>query len=562
MAIPITKPTVGGDDDTWGTKLNVALDALSTAVPDSEKGAPGGVAGLDSSGNLTVNGGGTFTAPVTVGTPTATGHAVTKAYADGLIFPAPLTVTAWEASKGTGYAVAHRGSGDLIPENTIEGFDYAYQAGARIAEVSVCQTADGVLILHHDLTYDRATNISGTIVDLPSSVLGYARVKGLAVARSQGPAWDGTQASLGFPPLKVPLFEDILRRFGGRMILMCEAKHDAAYPAMVAMIEKYGLQKSVMIKAFWTSSRIAQAKAAGYKVYSYFGSDSDNTPVNLGVVVAAGVDYLAISGYTATNTVIAASQVTQAVAASPNMKIWAYPIHRRVDRDFFYANGAEGIIASNYGYLAGNTAITKRDAWESFALAPGELTQDPTNTSWALTWIGDPGLGAVVQEKQNITPTGGSKRFFCLGQCSPIAAAASTYTIDVDFQWVTIPTDTTQNITVAFGRADDSYYEHQLGKGNGYHAIIRPNRNVQLFTHVDGSTSGTQIGTTGVLMTANAVAATWYHAKITVTPTTITFTVNDGTDHVVTATDSTRRGGYFHLGCSQGEAAWRNLVIT
>jgi len=516
VAIPITKPTVGSDDNTWGGILNTALDQLATAASDT----------------------------------------------DPRLGPGVLTVAAWEASKGTGYSVAHRGSGDLIPENTAESFDYAYRNGARIAEVSVCQTADGVLIVQHDVTFDRTTKLTGNVVDSPSTVLGYARVNNAIIAKSQGPAWDGTLIATGYPPLKIPLFEDILKKYGGKMILLCEAKYDAAYPAMVAMIAQYNLQNSVMIKAFWTSSRIAQAKAAGYKVYSYFGSDSDNTPTNLATVVAAGVDYLAIAGYTATNTVIAQSQVTQAVAASPGMKIWAYPIHRRVDRDFFYVNGAEGIIASNFGYLTRNVAITRKDSWQGFALAPGELTQDPLNNSWALTWVGDPGGGAVVQEKQNSNPLAGSKRFFCVGQCSPLAAAASTYTIDVDFQWITVPTDTTQNITLAFGHSDDTYYEHQGGHGTGYHAIVRPNRNVQLFTHVDGTTTGTQIGTTGVLMTSNAVAATWYHMKVTVTPTTVTFTVNDGADHVVVATDNTRRGGYFHLGVTAGEAAWRNLVIT
>lgn len=54
MAIPIIKPTVGSDDGVWGGMLNTALDALATAIPDTAKGAAGGVAGLDSNGNLSV----------------------------------------------------------------------------------------------------------------------------------------------------------------------------------------------------------------------------------------------------------------------------------------------------------------------------------------------------------------------------------------------------------------------------------------------------------------------------------------------------------------------------
>lgn len=32
MTVPITKPTVGSDNDTWGTELNAALDALNAGV--------------------------------------------------------------------------------------------------------------------------------------------------------------------------------------------------------------------------------------------------------------------------------------------------------------------------------------------------------------------------------------------------------------------------------------------------------------------------------------------------------------------------------------------------
>lgn len=52
MAISITKPVVGDDDGTWGGILNTALDALATAVPDSEVGAANGVATLDGSSKV------------------------------------------------------------------------------------------------------------------------------------------------------------------------------------------------------------------------------------------------------------------------------------------------------------------------------------------------------------------------------------------------------------------------------------------------------------------------------------------------------------------------------
>lgn len=63
--------------------------------------------------------------------------------------------------------VAHRGSGHEHndptgpPENTLAAVQYGFEQGADAVEVDVWRTADGVVVLHHDATTDRTTDLAG-----------------------------------------------------------------------------------------------------------------------------------------------------------------------------------------------------------------------------------------------------------------------------------------------------------------------------------------------------------------------------------------------------------------
>lgn len=56
-------------------------------------------------------------------------------------------------------AVAHRGASRVAPENTLSALRSALAAGADMAEVDVRRTADGALVLLHDATLVRTTDV-------------------------------------------------------------------------------------------------------------------------------------------------------------------------------------------------------------------------------------------------------------------------------------------------------------------------------------------------------------------------------------------------------------------
>lgn len=62
--------------------------------------------------------------------------------------------------------VAHRGGAGEFPGNTLEAFYNAYSVDENVVmETDINLTADGVLILCHDTTLDRTTNVNGEVRD-------------------------------------------------------------------------------------------------------------------------------------------------------------------------------------------------------------------------------------------------------------------------------------------------------------------------------------------------------------------------------------------------------------
>jgi len=73
--------------------------------------------------------------------------------------------------------IAHGGGNREFPDNTLEAFYNAYSVDSRcMMETDVSITKDGVIILSHDTTLDRKTNVTGAIADWNYSDLMAQRV--------------------------------------------------------------------------------------------------------------------------------------------------------------------------------------------------------------------------------------------------------------------------------------------------------------------------------------------------------------------------------------------------
>ena len=105
--------------------------------------------------------------------------------------------------------MAHRGASALAPENTIEAFRLALEAGAGGLELDVHMTRDGHIVVIHDATVDRTTSGTGAVSDMTIDEL-----HGPDAGYNFSPDGGATRPYRGRGS-KVPLLERVLREFPG-----------------------------------------------------------------------------------------------------------------------------------------------------------------------------------------------------------------------------------------------------------------------------------------------------------------------------------------------------------
>jgi glycerophosphoryl diester phosphodiesterase len=80
----------------------------------------------------------------------------------------PARLHAYEpivATPGRPIVVGHRGSSGNLPENTLASFELAVDQGALIVEIDVHLSADGELVVMHDDTLERTTDVAERFPD-------------------------------------------------------------------------------------------------------------------------------------------------------------------------------------------------------------------------------------------------------------------------------------------------------------------------------------------------------------------------------------------------------------
>ncbi|WP_328846320.1 glycerophosphodiester phosphodiesterase [Streptomyces sp. NBC_00258] len=146
----------------------------------------------------------------------------------------PLTVSALPRIVHT----AHRGGAREVPENSMSGLMAAYERGtAEVLDLDTRMLRDGTMVVMHDATLNRTTFMGG-----PVDALDRRDWEGVRLRPG-----DGLPGS--WRSERPPTLAEVLDRFGGRVVLMLEAKDPRSLSALAAMIRSRGLTRSVLVNS-------------------------------------------------------------------------------------------------------------------------------------------------------------------------------------------------------------------------------------------------------------------------------------------------------------------------
>ena len=132
---------------------------------------------------------------------------------------------------------AHRGFKTIAPENSLPSCGAAVAMGAEEIEFDLWFTKDGEVVSMHDSTLDRVSNGTGKIYEYT-----LAELRELDFGSKRGESFKG---------MKIPTFEDILKKFACHCIMNIHLKTEGEKPEylekVIALIKKYDCEKHVYL---------------------------------------------------------------------------------------------------------------------------------------------------------------------------------------------------------------------------------------------------------------------------------------------------------------------------
>lgn len=450
-----------------------------------------------------------------------------------------LTADAWIAARRAPYFIGHRGAGGVVPEHTIEGYQFAIDQRLPAVEMSVGLSADGVPFCLHDPTLDRTTTLAGPLNRQTAVALDRGRVR---IPRL-GPAWTGDRMP------RIPRLEDALEVCAGRVVLCIEAKSGAALVPMLRLLQDRALMGTVILKCPVGSPTVDLAHRAGLPVFAYLGAGEQ---VDLPHLAQAARQLDRERDVLVIPTRNKGSFIDDALverAVDQGTPVWVYSTHRRSEVQHYRERGVSGFVVTTAGYASSDSALTTEEGWHSERINPGLLTKDPYSDAYRFRWLGA-GAIAVITPEQSAHIT--------VGALGPIRASSYSFEVSAALDEASIGSG--GGISVVVCTDDDASPQTPEGRTSGYECTVDGKGVLAIRSNVARSPKepGQVLASrpTGAAVTP----ATWTKLTVSVKPGSLRLSWGGAS----IAVDETRwRGGYAHLGRfgEAGAASYRDLGV-
>ena len=137
--------------------------------------------------------------------------------------------------------LGHRGAKNYAPENTLAAFTLALEQGADGVELDAKLSADGQVIVFHDMTVNRTTNGKGLVSGLSFSQLRELDAGGFFSEQFRGE--------------KIPSLDEVFESIGKRAVINVEltnysTPHDSLVERTCDLIRRHALQKRIIYSSF------------------------------------------------------------------------------------------------------------------------------------------------------------------------------------------------------------------------------------------------------------------------------------------------------------------------
>ncbi|HEX6331027.1 MAG TPA: glycerophosphodiester phosphodiesterase [Actinomycetota bacterium] len=244
--------------------------------------------------------------------------------------------------------VAHRGASSSRPENTIAAFEEALRLGARVIELDVRLSRDGVAVVMHDPTVDRTTDGAGAVHELTAAELG------------------ALNAGTADRPAAVPALAEVLELLSGRAAVALEIKNLPGEPAFEpggesvvraahAELDRVGFDGPVLVISFNPSS-IAASKVRNPEVPTGLLGAAPLPPADALAIAAAGGHEMVLPG---TRSLIPAGEAFVGSAHAGGLRVGTWTVDEAEQVRRFLEWGVDAIASNDpetaLGVLAGRS---------------------------------------------------------------------------------------------------------------------------------------------------------------------------------------------------------------